>query len=80
MNRDLGPDRPEIMQFFEFTHLPDHLAASSKPFFLLADYVCEKFPPSAERAVVLRRLLEARDAAVRCRLMAERREEDQDES
>lgn len=57
-----------IMQFFAFGHLPPNLQAVSKPFCELATSVVETLPRNAERTVTLRKLLEAKDAAVRALL------------
>ena len=54
-----------IMQFFAFAHLPEHLQAISKPFYDLANTIVETVPRNPERTVALRKLLEAKDAAVR---------------
>jgi hypothetical protein len=63
------PPPPEhIMQFFDYSHLPEHLAAISAPFSGLASMVIEVLPRNPERTVALRKLLEAKDAAVRARL------------
>lgn len=56
-----------ITQFFAYAHLPPHLAEVSKPFADLADVVMG-LPRNPERTVALRKLLEAKDAAVRARL------------
>jgi hypothetical protein len=64
-------DKSEVMmtdrmlKFFKFDHLPRHLQAVSQPFHELATKVLETCPQSAERTVALRKLLEAKDAAVR---------------
>ena len=57
-----------IMQFFTWTHLPPHLADVSRPFCELALVIVDTLPRSPERRVALRKLLEAKDAAVRARL------------
>jgi carbonic anhydrase len=57
--------RELILQFFEYSHLPEHLQNHSKAFWALAHHVCNTLPESAERTVALRKLLEAKDAAVR---------------
>lgn len=57
-----------IMQFFAYEHLPKHLADVSKPFCRLAEIVEGTLPRNAERSAALRKLLEAKDAAVRARL------------
>lgn len=62
-------DHPEhIMQFFAYGHLPPHLAAFSQMFSMLADRIVESLPRNPERAVALRKLLEAKDAAVRAKI------------
>lgn len=57
-----------ILQFFAYHHLPAELAEVSKPFALLADQIARALPRNPERTVALRKLLEAKDAAVRARL------------
>ena len=57
-----------IMQYFAYEHLPAHLAAFSKPFGELAMEVVDNIPRNPERTVALRKLLEAKDAAVRAAL------------
>ncbi|MDR6708165.1 hypothetical protein J2X73_002536 [Novosphingobium sp. 1748] len=54
-----------ILRFFKFSHLPQDLQAVSKPFCLLAGHLVTALPRNAERTVALRKLLEAKDAAVR---------------
>lgn len=58
----------EIMRFFEYSHLPDKLQAISKEFQDLAQFINNELPESAESTVALRKLLEAKDAAVRAAL------------
>ena len=53
-----------ILQFFNFNHLPPHLREVSEPFAVLAETIM-KLPRNPERTVALRKLLEAKDAAVR---------------
>ena len=57
--------RPEILRFFVWEHLPPHLAAVSRPFAEIAHHVADSLPMNAETATALRKLLEAKDAAVR---------------
>lgn len=67
----MNPDHivPEhIIQFFAFDHLPEHLREVSRPFGELADVIVATLPRNPERTVALRKLLEAKDAAVRARL------------
>lgn len=68
-----GTDRVEgepILQFFAYGHLPQHLQTVSRSFGLLAQEVIATLPRNPERTVALRKLLEAKDAAVRARLYA----------
>lgn len=60
-----------IMQFFAYAHLPPHLQAVSKAFGDLALRIVETLPRNPERTVALRKLLEAKDAAVRARLFTD---------
>lgn len=72
-----------ILQFFAYRHLPPHLANVSRPFcelahaLVLGDNAAEAgtcttgagpLPRNPERTVALRKLLEAKDAAVRALL------------
>ena len=57
-----------IVQFFEYKHLPPPLQEISAPFCALARVVVEILPRNPERTVALRKLLEAKDAAVRAKL------------
>jgi len=68
-----------ILQFFAYEHLPAHLQLISKPFCELANAIVygdndtaagtvtigPPLPRNSERTVALRKLLEAKDAAVR---------------
>lgn len=54
-----------IEQFFAWSHLPPHLQAVSRPFGELAQRIVDTVPRNPERTVALRKLLEAKDAAVR---------------
>jgi hypothetical protein len=60
-------DEP-MLQFFVYGHLPEHLRAVSKPFGDLARSVVDTLPRNPERTVALRKLLEAKDCAVRALL------------
>lgn len=60
-----------ILQFFEFAHLPHHLQAVSAEFYDVACYVVTMLPRNLERTVALRKLLEAKDAAVRAAIYRE---------
>lgn len=54
-----------IEQFFTYLHLPFELQMVSEPFCSLADSLVRTLPSNPERTVALRKLLEAKDAAVR---------------
>ena len=54
-----------MLKFFTYAHLPQHLQDVSKPFCELAQHVVATIPGNAERTVALRKLLEAKDCAVR---------------
>lgn len=54
-----------IMQFFAYGNLPTHMQTISKPFCDLAMQIVQTLPRNPERTVALRKLLEAKDAAVR---------------
>lgn len=60
-----------MMQFFAFDHLPDHLKEASRPFHATAEWIVQNLPSNPERTVALRKLLEAKDCAVRARLYVE---------
>lgn len=54
-----------ILQFFDYEHLPAHLQEISKPFGEVGYGVVDSLQRNPERTVALRKLLEAKDAAVR---------------
>ena len=57
-----------ILQFFEFEHLRHDLKVVSETFHSLAHHLVDTLPRNPERTVALRKLLEAKDAAVRAAL------------
>lgn len=57
-----------LMQFFSFSHLPEHLQEVSSRFYGLAEYIQTALPVGSEQTTALRKLLEAKDCAVRARL------------
>ena len=63
--RVLRESGEHIAQFFNYGHLPEKLQLVSAPFAELAAKVIEACPRNPERTVALRKLLEAKDAAVR---------------
>ncbi len=54
-----------ILRYFHYSHLPATLQAASRPFCDLARHIVTTLPRNPERTVALRKLLEAKDAAVR---------------
>lgn len=74
-----------LLQFFEYAHLPPHLQMVSKPFHDLAHAIVKgdnvpeagtvtiggPLPANPERTVALRKLLEAKDCAVRALIYKE---------
>lgn len=55
----------KLLQFFNYQHLPAHLQALSKPFHDLAHEIWDKLSDNPETTTALRKLLEAKDCAVR---------------
>lgn len=78
----MNPSISHVMQFFEYKHLPPHLQDISAPFCQLAHAMVHgdnnpesgtctfggPLPENPELTVALRKLLEAKDAAVRAKL------------
>ena len=54
-----------IMQHFTFRHLPHDLQVISEPFCDLAESMMRQLPDGPEKSAGLRKLLEAKDCAVR---------------
>ncbi|MDX2058701.1 MAG: hypothetical protein SFV24_12930 [Gemmatimonadales bacterium] len=63
--RNMHPAILALLKFFDYKHLPVHLQDVSAPFGSLAQQVAERAPHSPETTVALRKLLEAKDCAVR---------------
>jgi hypothetical protein len=62
-------DQPEpMLQFFDYAHLKDELKDVSAPFSKLAHQIATELPRNPERSAALRKLLEAKDCAVRAKL------------
>lgn len=57
-----------MLKWFAYSHLPEKLQAVSAPFGDLASHLANTIEPGPERTVALRKLLEAKDAAVRAAL------------
>jgi hypothetical protein len=60
------PSTVGLLRWFEYAHLPPHLAAISRRFHDLAYGLVGALPDDPELTVALRKLLEGKDAAVRC--------------
>lgn len=69
----MGEIGDRMLQFFQFDHLPLNLQKVSSPFCALAHAIVETLPANPERTVALRKLLEAKDAAVRAVLYVDGR-------
>ena len=65
-HQDYPKQGDDIMQFFAWGHLPEHLGKVSAPFAAMAQQMIATLPRCPERTVALRKLLEAKDSAVRC--------------
>lgn len=66
----MSASQEHILQFFSYAHLPERLQAVSEPFAVLANQIM-LLPQNPERTVALRKLLEAKDAAVRAAVAKE---------
>lgn len=60
--------RKSILRYFRYDHLPEDLQMISKPFYDLAMSMDFRLLPGTEKSVTFRKLLEAKDAAVRAAL------------
>lgn len=58
----------ELMPFFKYDHLPDKLQLVSKHFHDVAVQMYRTLPASHEKYAGMRKLLEAKDCFVRCKL------------
>ena len=67
-----SPPIQNVLQFFAYDHLKGKLRSTSFEFHELAHNIADSMPdsmePNPELVVALRKLLEAKDAAVRARL------------
>ena len=57
--------RPSTLRFFDRTHLPAHLQEIVRPFAALAHEIADRGGDPAEVHAAIRKLLEAKDCAVR---------------
>lgn len=63
--RDLHPATAAVLINFRHSHLPPHLAEASRPFCEVAVDAAVTLPDGPEKTETLRKLLEAKDCAVR---------------
>ena len=61
-----------LLQFFTYAHLPANLQEVSKPFCVLAELLDKTLPHNMEKSTAMRKLLEAKDCAVRAVLFKDR--------
>lgn len=54
-----------LLRWFQSAHLPAPLKEMMVKFRFIADEIVVSMPPSAERTIALRKLIEAKDAAIR---------------
>lgn len=59
------PNEERMLKWFEYKHLPEKLQVISSQFSNMAHGIVHLVAPGPERTVALRKLLEAKDAAVR---------------
>lgn len=64
----MHPSVTNVLQFFQYEHLPPDLKDTSKPCSELANDMAKALPQNAELTVGLRKLLEAKDCFVRAQL------------
>jgi hypothetical protein len=65
--------REPILQFFDYEHLPEYLQEIGKEFKILAYEIVRVLPVNDERSEALRKILEAKDSAVRARIYKKER-------
>jgi hypothetical protein len=63
--KELKMNEERMLKLFEYKHLPQNLQEVSQAFCFLAESMAQRIEPGPERTVALRKLLEAKDAAVR---------------
>lgn len=67
-NKENSQYKLTMLQFFDYEHLPPKLQEVSKQFHILAHSMVDTIPNNPERTAMLRKLLEAKDCAVRAYL------------
>lgn len=71
----MHPSVKNVLQFFEYDHLPEELRKVSAPSCQLARAMAGNLPNNPELTVGLRKLLEAKDCFVRAKLWKDTGEE-----
>jgi hypothetical protein len=61
-------EQEPLLIFFDYEHLREDLKEVSKPFRVLANSLIDTLPRNPERTMAIRKLLEAKDCAVRARV------------
>lgn len=65
------PSIQNVLQFFAYEHLKGEMRSTSMEFHGLAHHLADNIKANPELTVALRKLLEAKDAAVRARIWKE---------
>jgi len=65
------PKKHYLFQFFNYSHLPENLKEVSQHFAVIAKLIDVDLPDNPEKTTALRKLLEAKDCAVRAVLFKE---------
>ena len=68
MKKDKHQQFHELMQYFRFKHLPEHLQEVSRKFAEVARWVVNEIPDNCQKDECLKELLAAKDCAVRAKL------------
>jgi len=66
---EIGPYAARVLRWFEHAHLPEHLAAVSSRFAVLAEQLAADLNDSPELTSALNALVVAKDAAVRAAIV-----------
>lgn len=59
----------QMLRWFAYSHLPGELQEVSRTFHDVAHHLAQSLVDSAERSATLRKLLEAKDCAVRAKIL-----------
>ena len=70
----MDEQREPMLQWFAYEHLPEPLRSVSSEFRIIAEEIVRVVPRNPERTVALRKLLEAKDCAVRALIYKEGRD------